>query len=85
MTVKFVNDSFSVAPIKNGRIRFRLGKMTGFIAVRKHKSRGYGVEDQRCFSQLHLGKISIAVEKSSPERQLWNFADTAEGVIKHNS
>lgn len=57
----------------NGRTRFNILGFTGFIALRKYKSRGYGLENQRCFKQLHLGKISIAVEKSKAERALWNF------------
>lgn len=64
----------NIAPMSKGRYRFRLGDVTGFIAVRKKKSRGYCVEDGRTFTQVHLGKVSIGFEKSSPERMTWNFA-----------
>jgi|TARA_R110000803_G_scaffold190868_2_gene253449 hypothetical protein len=58
---------------KNGRRRFSIGNMIkGFIAVRKYKSRGWGIERQSTFTQLHLGKISIAVD--SRPRHTYNFA-----------
>lgn len=63
-----------VTGLKNGRIRYQLGYLKGFVAIRKLKSRGLGVEKQKCFNQLHLGKVSIAVEKKRPARQLWDFA-----------
>ena len=68
------HNSFRVAPMSKGRSRFHIGNITGFIAIRKVKSRGYCVEDGACFTQVHLGKVTIAVEKAKPERQLWNFA-----------
>lgn len=69
-----MHESFKVAPMSNGRSRFHIGNITGFVAVRKIKSRGYCVEDGKCFTQIHLGKVTIAVEKAKPERQTWNFA-----------
>lgn len=56
----------------NGRIRFKIGKVKGFYAKRKIKSRGWGIEKQRTFTQLHLGKRSIAIEVRS--RHTGNFA-----------
>lgn len=56
----------------NGRIRFNVLGVKGFYASRKYKSRGWGIEKQRTFTQLHLGKRSIAIEKRN--RHTWNFA-----------
>ena len=57
----------------NGRTRFTvLGRYKGFVALRKRKSRGYGLEKQRTFTQLHLGRVSIAVERR--DRHTGNFA-----------
>ncbi len=70
--IKFLN--VRISDHTNGRTRFAIGKLSGFVALRKVKSRGFGIEDQRCFKQLHLWKISIALEKSKAERDLWNFA-----------
>lgn len=48
----------------NGRTRFNvLGKIRGFVAVRKYKSRGYGIERQATFTQVHFGKISVAFDR----------------------
>ena len=56
----------------NGRIRFKVLGFTGFIALRKYKSRGWGLEKQSTFTQLHLGKTSIAIEKKNG-RHTHNF------------
>lgn len=57
----------------NGRTRYNLfGKLKGFIALRKYKSRGFTIEKQRTFTQIHLGRVSIAVERRS--RHTGNFA-----------
>jgi len=57
----------------NGRKRFAIGKkLKGFIALRKKKSRGFGIEKQNTFTQLHLGKISIALDMRA--RHTANFA-----------
>ena len=57
----------------NGRKRFAIGKkVKGFIALRKKKSRGWGLQKQNTFTQLHLGKISIAVDMR--KRHTANFA-----------
>lgn len=55
-----------------GRTRFNIVGIKGFVALRKRKSRGYGLEKQRTFTQLHLGRISIAVERR--DRHTGNFA-----------
>jgi hypothetical protein len=60
-----------ISEAMNGRTRFRIGKVTGFVAKRKYKSRGWGIEKQNTFTQLHLGKTSIAVERRN--RHTWNF------------
>lgn len=66
--------SFRISKKSNGRIRFTALGFTGFIALRKIKSRGYGVEHQSTFTQLHLGRTSIALEHNRPAKQVWNFA-----------
>lgn len=65
---------FRVSPNSKGRIRFTALGLAGFIAVRKTKSRGFGIERQPVFIQIHLGRISVALERSRPARNLWNFA-----------
>lgn len=66
--------SFRISKMSNGRIRFTALGFSGFIALRKIKSRGYGVQRQSTFTQLHLGRTSIALEHNSPVKQVWNFA-----------
>jgi hypothetical protein len=56
----------------NGRIRFNVLGVKGFYAKRKYKSRGWGIERQRTFTQIHLGKRSIAIETRG--RRTSNFA-----------
>lgn len=77
--IKFENgwtmhESFRVAPMSKGRSRFHIGKITGFVAIRKHKSRGYCVESGEVFTQIHLGKVTVAVENNRGKRRTWNFA-----------
>jgi hypothetical protein len=54
----------------NGRRRFNVFGIKGFIANRSNLSRGWKLEHQKCFTQLHLGKLSIAIEKKKPQRPL---------------
>lgn len=56
----------------NGRRRFKLFNVKGFVAKRKYKSRGWGLQRQNTFTQLHLGKLSVAVERR--DRHTHNFA-----------
>ncbi|WMM95566.1 hypothetical protein CRP143_gp1 [Roseobacter phage CRP-143] len=56
----------------NGRIRFNVLGVKGFYAKRKIKSRGWGIERQRTFTQVHLGKRSVAFERR--DRHTHNFA-----------
>ena len=57
----------------NGRKRFAIGKkVKGFIALRKYKSRGWKLERQKTFTQLHLGKVSLAFDMRA--RHTANFA-----------
>jgi len=63
-----------VSPKSNGRIRFNVFGKKGFVAVRVTKSRGWKLERQATFNQLHLGKVSIALEKRRPKRKLYEFA-----------
>ena len=56
----------------NGRRRFSVFGLKGFVAMRKRKSRGFGVQKQKTFSQLHLGRLSIALDRRP--RLTYNFA-----------
>lgn len=56
----------------NGRRRFNVFGLKGFVAMRKRKSRGFGVQKQKTFSQLHLGRLSIALD--CRPRHTYNFA-----------
>ena len=64
--------NIKVTETMNGRKRFAIGKLKGFIALRKKKSRGWGIEKQNTFTQLHLGKVSIAFDMRA--RHTANFA-----------
>lgn len=57
----------------NGRIRFTMGRTNGFLAVRKVKYR-WGFSKGPAFTQVHLGKLSVALERKAPHKQLWNWA-----------
>lgn len=61
-----------VTKTMNGRKRFVIGKLKGFVALRKYKSRGWGIERQRTFTQVHLGKMSLAFD--TRPRHTYNFA-----------
>lgn len=60
--LKKVLKSIRIAKKSNGRIRFRVLNTNGFIAIRKHKSRGWKIERQNIFLQVHMGKRSIGFE-----------------------
>ena len=62
---------FKVSKFSNGRMRYRVLGFKGFIAKRKRKSRGWGIERQSTFTQLHMGKLSIALERGG--KPLYNF------------
>lgn len=66
--------NFRIAEKSNGRIRFNALGFSGFIALRKKKSRGYGIQRQSTFTQFHFGRTSFAFEHSAPAKQVWNFA-----------
>ena len=63
---------FKVSKNVNGRVRYSILGVKGFVAKRKRKSRGWGIERQRTFTQLHMGKLSLAVEVRN--RHTYNFA-----------
>lgn len=70
--MKLVKEIFSIKPKANGRIRYRLfGKRDGFIAVRTTKRR-FGIQSGKVFKQVHLGKVSVAIEKQPANT--WNFS-----------
>jgi hypothetical protein len=56
----------------NGRRRFNVFGFKGFVALRKQKSRGWGIESQNTFTQIHLGKTSVAFDMRP--RHTYNFA-----------
>lgn len=56
----------------NGRTRFNVVGIKGFLAKRKYKSRGWGIEVQNTFVQLHMGKRSLAIEVKG--RKTSNFS-----------
>lgn len=66
------NTMLKVTKTMNGRKRFVVGKLKGFVALRKFKSRGWGIERQRTFTQIHLGKMSLAFD--TRPRHTYNFA-----------
>lgn len=65
---------FKVSQKSNGRIRFNVFGKQGFIALRTKKSRGWNIQSQNTFTQYHMGKVSIAIEKKQPGRKLYQFA-----------
>lgn len=71
MDVKFTKE-------KNGTVRFYtdLG-LQGFYRIRKNKMRPIAGESFDSFSQIHCGKITIAVE-APKGRDIWNFSVSAE-------
>ena len=64
----------------NGTVRFDVDNLwcEGFYRVRKLKDRGLGSNSETTFDQIHIGKITIAVEKKPADRDLWNFSLTNE-------
>jgi len=64
---------------KNGTTRFYVGLtgIQGFYRVRKNKLRPIAGDCFDSFSQVHCGKITLAVE-APKGRDLWNFSVTAE-------
>lgn len=67
-------------PESNGTIRFVADsfKREGFYRIRKNKDRGLASSAINSFDQVHIGKITIAVERIQG-RELWNFACGALG------
>jgi len=51
----------------HGRKFFNLGGLRGFVALRKYKSRGVGIQTSPLTKQVHLGRLTIGVGK-------YNFA-----------
>lgn len=62
---------FKFSENKNGRIRYSVLGLKGFIAKRKYKSRGWGIERQTNFTQLHMGRLSVAIEKRKGRKIYW--------------
>ena len=57
-----------------GTTRFTvLGCKQGFYRLRKRKSR-WGLERGKCFNQLHLYKLTVAIERKSKLRSLFQFS-----------
>lgn len=68
-------DNVAYKAPSNSTIRYTVNgfKSTGFYRVRKRKSRGYRFQYGDTFTQLHLGRITIAWETGTI-RHTWNFS-----------
>lgn len=81
----FPQGSVEFKKVANGTVRFvamaNNGKLAeskqGFYRVRSSKDRGLGSNHENSFDQVHIGKVTIAVERDAG-RDLWNFAWTAQ-------
>ena len=75
----FPSSSVDFKKESKGTVRFIVDgiKDQGFYRVRSSKDRGLGSDHINSFDQVHVGKITIAVERQQG-RDLWNFALTAE-------
>ena len=64
---------------KNGTVRFysNIVGVQGFYRIRKNKMRPIAGEAYDSFSQIHCGKITIAIE-APKGRDVWNFSVSAE-------
>ena len=72
----FPNSKILFCKESNGTVRFAVSKYwaEGFYRVRKLKDRGLGANHETSFDQIHMGKITIAVEKRPSGKALWNFS-----------
>ena len=72
----FPNAKIVFCKESNGTVRFASSKywFEGFYRVRKLKDRGLGANHEKSFDQIHIGKITIAVEKRPSGKALWNFS-----------
>lgn len=67
----------NVKQTANGTTRFTLLNKQGFYRIRKVKSR-WGFNSGDCFKQLHLGKLTVALEFKQKKRDLFQFATNAK-------
>lgn len=66
-------------PLNDGTkgFRFNVCGVKGMLRKRKYLSRGYGVQNGKAMRSVHLGKVTIYVEKKHNQhsvRQLRHFA-----------
>ena len=67
----------NIKQTSKGTTRFTvLGSKQGFYRLRKVKSR-WGFDRGECFTQLHLGKLTVALERKSKLRSLFQFSINA--------
>lgn len=75
--VRFYFDGSEIQfkPESNGTVRFSDGALglQGFYRIRSRKDRGLGANHDDSFDQVHIGKLTIAVERAAG-RDVWNFA-----------
>ena len=73
----FNNDPIAFRKESNGTVRFITERhVQGFYRVRKNKFREISGQHDNSFRQVHIGKLTIAIE-SPVGRDLWNFSLTA--------
>jgi len=71
----FPHDEIEFKPESKGTVRFNVGKLglQGFYRIRSRKDRGLGANHENSFDQVHVGRLTIAVERPAG-RDIWNFA-----------
>ena len=76
----FPNDEIEFKPESNRTVRFSVNKygLQGFYRIRSRKDRGLGSNHENSFDQVHVGRLTIAVERTAG-RDIWNFACGALG------
>jgi hypothetical protein len=71
----FPGQDIKFKPEKNGTVRFSAGDigLQGFYRIRKKGDRGLSSNHEDSFDQVHVGRLTIAVERFDG-RDVWNFA-----------
>ncbi len=71
----FNSDDIKFKPESKGTVRFSDGALglQGFYRIRSRKDRGLGSNHENSFDQVHVGRLTIAVERTDG-RDIWNFA-----------
>ena len=79
---KLTGKSVEFKKESKGTVRFTLAskrgiKMQGFYRIRKLQSRKLALQTGDTFTQLHKGKVTIALETAAV-RDAWNFSVSAK-------